>query len=100
MSKFKTKIPVDIKGVVDKLPKGHFVHGIELDADRQSVTLLWEHDHFVTLYSIPVEFSVEAIQGTQPMPGVVKLKAEPKESDRGTNDAVAEPAKSKAKVRK
>ncbi len=101
MSKFTTKIPVEIKTVLEKLPKHAHVHEVKLAHDRSSVEVIWDHDAFATGFTFPVEFPVENLFAGK-VPDGVKVKARV-EVDNGTpgtrpSDAVP-PSKPQRKVK-
>lgn len=76
MSQFTTSIPINMSEVLSRLPKGAFVHptrALRLSADGSRVELQWEHDHWRTPYTRPVEVSVAQLSGEEPMPDIVKI---------------------------
>jgi hypothetical protein len=62
MSLFHTKIAVDLKPVLDALPKGAFVHAIEWDKDNGEIIVLWESDRYETGLTVPVLFGTDNLR--------------------------------------
>ena len=56
MSLFQTKLSVDVKQILDSLPKGHFLHGITFNKDTREVCVLWEYERMESGLTVPVEF--------------------------------------------
>jgi len=57
MSLFNTKIAVDLKPVLDSIPKGSAIHSVGWDADNSQVIVLWESERFHSGLTVPVEFA-------------------------------------------
>lgn len=55
MSKFRTVIPVDIKGLLAKLPAASFVDSISMLPDGSGVAVEWQNDNYRTPYTYPVD---------------------------------------------
>jgi hypothetical protein len=58
VSLFKTILPVDVKQILDSLPKDYFLHGITFDKATREVCILWEHEKLESGLTVPVEFKV------------------------------------------
>jgi len=74
MSEFKTKIPVDLKALVAKLPPRSYVSTVKLAEDRQSVELVWGCDDFKTGFTFPVDCPLDKVSS----PPVAAKAASPK----------------------
>lgn len=61
MSKFSTRIPVNINEIIGKLPKNSFIHSVELAEDRASVEIIWDNDKLQTAYTFPINFPAEKL---------------------------------------
>jgi hypothetical protein len=86
MSKFFTPIPVDVNGVIEKLPPGSFIHSIDLEKksvlDKAGiatvtycVNVIWDNDNLKTAYTFPLECPVEKLAKADPG---LKSAAKPK----------------------
>lgn len=106
MSRFITKIPVDIDALTKGVPKNTYIHSAILSEDRKSVDVEWDNPAFTSPVQGAWEFPVKNLQdGT--LPDGVKLADSAKpvekpltpdvsESEGVGNKAVAEtPAKRK-----
>jgi len=81
MSKYKTCIAVDVQSVIDALPPGVYLHGVEWNESTRQVEIQWEHDalksgldHFVdcpreSLTAFSVKLKHLALPDTPPTPG-------------------------------
>ena len=82
MSLFQTKLPVDVKQILDSLPKGHFLHGITFNKETREVCVLWEYERMESGLTVPVEFSLSDLtkkllpDGVRNLDKVTKLKSE------------------------
>lgn len=56
MSRFVTKIPVDVKQLLDILHKNAFIHSQTYDAKLQELTVEWELESAHTGYTFPVDY--------------------------------------------
>lgn len=73
MSKFVTRIPVDVDAVKRLLPKRSYVTCVGLHPDKDAVEVFWDDDDFETGYTFPVEFSTELLEARK-LPDKVKLR--------------------------
>src|SRR5580704_8044058 len=76
MSKFSTSLSTSVADFLTSLPKGSYLHGIELvppmdDKNRsdilagkieQTITVIWEMHHFETGLTVPVEYPLGEIK--------------------------------------
>jgi len=74
MSEFKTKIPVDLKALVAKLPPRSYVSTVKLAEDRQGVELVWGCDDLKTGFTFPVDCPLDKVSSP---PGVLQAKKKP-----------------------
>lgn len=88
MSKFKTTIPVDLDGVLSKLPKGSAVLGITLREDKKAVEVVWDHDQFRTPYTFPVDCPDPE---NPPVTAPTKPEPEPAPASGQEADSVSQP---------
>lgn len=70
MSRFITKIPVDVLAVQSLLPSKSFIHGATFDKDAQAIFLEWENDRFHTPFTVATEFPVETLSAKKVPAGV------------------------------
>lgn len=66
MSKHITSLPIDLKPVLEALPKGTYVHSIALRPDNSGIDIIWEHDASKTGYTYPVPYAVEKLAEKAP----------------------------------
>jgi hypothetical protein len=85
MSKFTTRIPVDVAEVVNNLPHGSYVYSAQLSADRTNVEVVWDNDLLVGKFQHH-EFPLDLFRAAKLPPDVVATI--PMEAQR---IAVAEP---------
>lgn len=78
MSLLKTKIPVDVRRVIDALPKDAHVHSIVLNNEKSAVEIVWDTPTIRTPYTFPVDHPLEKLLGEsqQANPEVQELLAE------------------------
>ncbi len=98
MSKFKTSIPVDVKGVMALLPKGVHVHKTLFNAEAQTVEIEWDHDAFRTPVTFAVEFPAENIRTGKLPTGVTAVAKVAVVEDGKTGKREDETPKAKAKA--
>lgn len=77
MSKFLTALPVNVKDLIDALPKNSFVHGITFDPATNEVQVLWENDRLETGLSVPILFKQEDF-GRRKLPEGIRDARKPK----------------------
>ena len=73
MSKFNTRIPVDVAAVVALLPRKSTVSGVSLeqvDDGSHEVVVEWENDWMKSPFTFPVEWPVEKLRSRE-IPGKV-----------------------------
>lgn len=61
MSKLSTTIPIDVKSVIDALPKGSFVHWVMLNEAKTGVEIVWDNDDIKTGFTFPTEYPLEKL---------------------------------------
>lgn len=76
MSKFITKIPINVEEVVAMLPKRSDVESVSLSEDGKTIELLWGNDWMKTPFTFPLEWDIahliaktepEKVVGNQPV---------------------------------
>lgn len=87
VSRFITKIPVDVKQLLDILHKSVFIHSQTYDEKLMELTVLWESEALPTGYTFPVEYPLADLIAKR-LPKAVKtqkaLKTAPKPKDEPT----------------
>ena len=80
MSKYTTHMPVDVKEVIELLPKGSTVLSVSFNPEENKIIILWDNENFVTPFSVPLEFPIgNLLDGN--LPDSVRTKgSKPKES--------------------
>jgi len=80
MSKYTTHMPVDVKEVIELLPKGSTVLSVSFNPEENKIIIFWDNDNFVTPFSVPLEFPIgNLLDGN--LPDSVRTKgSKPKES--------------------
>lgn len=68
MSKFVTRIAVDMEAVQKLLPKGTFVCGSTWNGSE--VELTWVHDHLESPWTFEIEYPLELLKERRLPPGV------------------------------
>lgn len=95
MSRFVTKISVNVKPLLDILQKNAFVHSQTYDEKTQALTVLWESDSLPTGYTFPVEYPLADLLAKR-LPRAVKdqkaLKTPPKPENAPTSLTAPEKA--------
>ena len=82
MSLFRTVLSVDLKQVLDVLPKGYFLHNVTFDKEKREVSFQWEYEKFESGLTVPVDFSLSDLtkkllpDGVRNLDKVTKLKSE------------------------
>lgn len=74
MSKFITRIPVDIEAVKRCLPPGAFFHGVQAGLGFESIDLVWEHDQLKTPWDYAIEFPAGMLGSNAVPKGVSDLR--------------------------
>ena len=82
MSLFSTKIPVNVKALIDQLPKGAFIHRIEMtgifDSNAQmliretELEVVWSHEPYQTPLTVATDFPADLLQSGKLPKGVSK----------------------------
>lgn len=80
MSKYTTHMPVDVKEVIELLPKGSTVLSVSFNPEENKIIILWDNENFVTPFSVPLEFPIgNLLDGN--LPDSVRTRgSKPKES--------------------
>lgn len=88
MSKFNTRLTVDVSTIVGSLPKGSFLHSVMLippltDQNRadiaagiikQEVVIVWENTNFESGLTVPIDFPIEEGKRLKPPEGVLDVR--------------------------
>lgn len=99
MSEFKTVIPFNLEAVLKQLPPGSALqprHGVRLTPEN-NVEIFWYNEAIKTNASRAIEFSLDAINGKEPMPPEI-IQPAGNDPVRVINEAVASKRKSKAQL--
>ncbi len=70
MSKFVTRIPVDVEAVRALLPKGALVERVRWNAKASLVEVEWDHQPFHSALDFPVAFEQELLEAKKLPKGV------------------------------
>jgi len=73
-------MPVDVKEVIELLPKGSTVLSVSFNPEENKIIILWDNENFVTPFSVPLEFPIgNLLDGN--LPDSVRTRgSKPKES--------------------
>lgn len=74
MSKFITRIPVDIEAVKKLLPPGAYFHGVQAGLGFESIDLVWEHDQLKTPWDYAIDYPSTMLGGNAVPKGVMDLR--------------------------
>ena len=72
MAQFRTTIPLRLKGLLRRLPRGAQIQRLGLNPERTHIILEWEHEPWRTPYTVPVEISPAALRRQEPLPECVQ----------------------------
>ncbi len=95
MSKFSTRLPVNVEELFDALPKGYYVHSVTYHKDTKELVIEWEHEKLSTGLSIPVDFPLADIQRKR-LPELCRAKKAPKSPPKEETAPVSLPEPEKA----
>jgi hypothetical protein len=70
MSKFVTRIPVDVEAVKALLPKGSFLERVSWNGKTSEVEVQWDHERFYSGADYHLPFGVELLEGKKLPKGV------------------------------
>lgn len=70
MSKFVTRIPIDIHAVLELLPKRATPLDVLFNPNTATVEVHWDDDDLETGYTFPIEFPAPALEQGRVPPGV------------------------------
>jgi len=74
MSKFSTRIPVDVEAIRAALPPASSVQSVRLGEDKKSLVVDWESEDWTTPFTVPIEVTPEALRGLAAMPTHITAK--------------------------
>ena len=74
MSKFTTRLPINVEEILAELPKGKFIHSITWDAERKEVVILWEEPRFHSGLTVATDWPVQNITRFRLPNGVIDTR--------------------------